>query len=90
MGGDNFICSLRKHQIANLRSSIDVVDLLKSMGVPESNATISSASTCCKKSSLVWIPCNGFDGRLMLAKLGSSLFTSVVPDHKFVIISSTG
>ena len=89
MSGDDFICGLGEHQIANLRSSINVVDWLKSMSVPESNATISSTSTCCEKSSLVWIPGNGFDGGIMFAELSSSLFTSVVPDHKFVIVSST-
>jgi hypothetical protein len=88
MGGNNFVCGFGKHQVAYLRSSINVVDWLKSMSVPESNTTIGSTSTCRQKPSLVWVPGNRFDSRLMLAELSGSLFASIVPYHKFVIITT--
>jgi hypothetical protein len=90
MGGNDFVGGFGEHQIADLRASIDVVDWLKSVCVPETNATIGSTSTSGKKTSLVGVPCDCFDSSLMLAELGGSLFASIVPYHKFVVVASAG
>jgi len=45
MCADDFVCVFGEHEIANLRTSINIVDWLESVGVPETNASICSSTT---------------------------------------------
>lgn len=89
MSWNDFVCCFGEHQVAHLRASVDMIDWLKSMSVPESNTSVGGTSTSGKKTCLIWIPCNGFDRSIMLTKFSLSLLWVQVPNHKFVIISST-
>lgn len=89
MGRNNFIGSFGKHQVTNLRASVNVIYWLKGMRVPETNASVGCSSTSGEKSCLVWIPSNSFDGSLMLTELSDGWLTVKIPNHQFVVIRST-
>ena len=86
----NLVSCLRKNEIADLGTGVDIVNRLESMCVPKSNAFISSTTTCRKKTGLIWIPSNCFNCSLMLTEFGLGLIWWKVPDHKFVVVSTTG
>ena len=91
MRADQLIVSLRKDQIADLRSRVNCSDWLEIKCVPESNMLISSASSCCKQASVKWTPVYGLDSSCMLTKLGQwscRCTLSHIPDHQFVVIST--
>lgn len=45
MSAHNLINVLTEHQIAHLRTGINIVNRLQSVGVPEPNTSVSSPST---------------------------------------------
>ena len=49
----NLMSCLGEHQIANLRASVDCVKRLQSVCVPEADVTVSSSSSCGKKTILM-------------------------------------
>ena len=83
-----FICCFREHQVANLRPSVNVVDWLQAVGVPEPDASVCSTATRGQETILIWIPGNCFYCGLMLTEFCLSTFRMLVPNHQFVIISS--
>ena len=46
MGAYNFWRGLRKDQVADLTAGVDVVERLQSVGVPEADAPVLSATSC--------------------------------------------
>lgn len=88
MSGNDFICCFGEHQVADLTSSIDVVDLLQGMSVPETDALVCSATACCKNASLVGVPSNSLDCSCVFAELGNWVAALQVPNHEFVVVSS--
>ena len=89
MSRNYLVCGLRKHQVANLGASVDIIYWLKGMSVPETDASIGCSSTSGEKTCLIGIPSNSFDGCLMLTKLGNRLLTMKIPNHQLIVIRST-
>ena len=79
MGRNQLIRVFRKHEVTNLRTSVDVVYWLKKLSVPKSNTSISGTSSCCENTSLVRIPTDSLYCSLMLRKSGKWLSISHVP-----------
>jgi hypothetical protein len=80
---------LRKHQVAHLASCLQVVDRLKRMRVPESDALVGRASAAREEPVLVRRPGDGFDGCQVMRKL--CLWRRVVlnaPYHQLVVVAS--
>lgn len=85
----NFVHILAEMQIADLRPSFNCIDLLHLSGVPESNASVSSATSTSQKSMLVRRPRYGLDCSQMTSKL-TNWFILVVhrPNIKLVVIAT--
>ena len=88
MSAYDFVYILTEHEVAYLWTSIDVIYWLQGMCVPESDTSIGSAATWCKKSILMRTPSNSFDSGGMITELGKWLLTVESPDHQFVIVAS--
>lgn len=56
MGAHQFIHSLRKHQIADLRPDIKAFRLIASDRVPEANSAVSSSTAWNQQTVLMWWP----------------------------------
>lgn len=56
VGRHDLVGVLGEHQVTHLTACIDRVDRLESEGIPEFDASVSSASSCCEESMLVGAP----------------------------------
>ena len=70
MSAHNFINVLREHEIAHLWASIYVIDRLKGVSVPESDASVGSTTTWCEEAILMRTPADSFDGCSVIGELG--------------------
>ena len=89
MSRNDFICCFREHEVAHLGPSIDVVDWLEAVGVPEPNASVCGTATCCQQSGLIWVPSNSFHCSLVLTEFCLGTLRMLVPNHQFVVVTPT-
>lgn len=73
MRADNLMSRLGKHQVAHLRASVNGMQRLQRMGVPETDVSVSSASTCRKKPVLVGRPADCLYSGCMLMEFHDRL-----------------
>lgn len=83
------ISRLGEHQIAHLGASVNVVDRLQTMRVPEPDASVGGATSSREQTILIWVPSYGFNCSLVLAELCKSVRGVHVPYHELVVIAST-
>ena len=62
----DFVVGLGKYQVADLGAGVDAIQRSQIQSVPESDALISGAATCCEQASVKWGPVDGLHGCLMI------------------------
>lgn len=75
MRRNNLVCGFREHEITDLRTCVNVVDWLQAVSVPEANASIGCAASCCQETSLIGVPSDCLDSSLMLTEFSLSLLS---------------
>ena len=65
MSADQLVHILAENETADLTVSLDALEFNTVGCVPESNASVSSATTAGKETLLMWRPSQGFDSSLM-------------------------
>lgn len=88
VGRDYLIDSLWEHKVADLWASVNVVDGLQGVSVPEPNASVGSSSSWSKKTVLMGRPTDGFDSSSVVRELGLGLGTGQRPNHQLVVVST--
>jgi hypothetical protein len=87
VGRHDLVHGLGEHQVADLRTGVDVVYRLEGVGIPKSDTPVSRASSAGQESILMGRPSYSFHSSRVLSKLSLSLSTGEGPNHKFVVIT---
>jgi hypothetical protein len=88
MCGDKFINVFVEQEVANLGSSIDLVDLLSCQGIPKSYISVSRSSSWSQQTMLMRGPRNGFNSCSMFLELNQVFLRMEIPNKKLVVIST--
>ena len=58
------------------------------MGVPETDAPVSRATTRRQKAILIWVPGYSLDRCFVVAELGEGALSVHVPNHELIVITT--